>query len=278
MISPLNENNFVDVDEEELFDFEQIPLSAMNINSNAEEQQLEEEIDYEGIKLKNKTRRKKHRFIRVFILIGLICVYFISDYANVKNIIVRNAKLQTEQEIIKASKITLKSKFLLINNIFKPKLDLTYVENYEIINHYNGVIELVVKEKQAVGYIINEDNIDLVLKDGTTVELKENLDILMSLPRLNVEDTSLLDRLGKSLAKLDSSILSYISDIKLYDTSYEKNMLELRMEDGNRVFSGMNELHLLQNYNNILESLVGENQCIQLDATTNSAYKFECTK
>lgn len=252
-------------------DFEEFdkPLESIQIQPNQDE-------DYAQIKAEKKKQRAKKRWINLIIIMLIVVVYIISPLSNVKEVIVSDTKYIGKEEIIKLSKITKDSKFIFVNNFLKPKLNHSFIKDYTIENQYNGMIKLNVVEKRGMGYLIMENSIDLLLEDGTLVKLDEMKDFIISLPKINSDETAFLEMLATSLKGLDSNLISRISEIEKHKTSYEENTVILKMEDGNKVYGSMKDLHLMQNYNNILESINEKNQCIQLDEATNSAFKFKC--
>lgn len=181
-----------------------------------------------------------------------------------------------KKKVIELSKINENSKFILINNFLKPKLDSEFIEDYEIINYYNGTIRLEIKEKKTVGYIVNSDSIDLLVEDGKLISHPNVDDYILKLPKVNTSDKSFLKAFSNEMIKLDQNVISRISEVDILVLSYEKNAFILHMEDGNKVYGSTKDLHLMTNYNNILESINEKNQCIQLDESTNSAFKFKC--
>lgn len=242
-----------------------------------EETFLEEEVvEYKEVK---KERRKKHlkkRIFRLLILLGIVAVYFISDLSNVKKVNVVNENILSKEEVIKAVGIHSKSKFLLLHDIFKKPANNIFIEDYSIINHFQGEITIDVKEIKLVGYIVHEENIEFISEKAKKMNSKILPDYIIRLPKVNSIEEVFIEKLSVNLGKIDQNVIARISEIQPYETSYDKNMVILIMEDGNKIYSSMNDLHLMNKYNHILESISGTNQCIQLDDATNSAYKFKC--
>lgn len=235
-----------------------------------------DEKDYSTLKKEKKRKRKFKRVIRVLVLLLLVGIYFLTPFSNVKEIQVSDTVFINKSEIIELSKITKNSKFLLINNLFKPKLNHEMIESYEIRNDYNGVIRLEVKEKKAIGYIVNAESIDVISENGKLISFSNLEDYILNLPKVNSNDESFLKSLSNEMIKFTPQIISRISEVDVLHLSYEKNTVVFHMEDGNKVYGSMKDLHLIENYNNILESVNEKNQCIQLDESTNSAFKFKC--
>lgn len=253
------------------FNDESSELKFENITINRNE-----EIDYSTLKNEKKRKRKRRRWIRVIIVVLLFVGYLFTPFSNVNEIQVSDTMYVSKEQIIELSKLDKNSKFILIHNFFKPKLNHDFIEDYKIINYYNGTIRLEVTEKRAFGYIVSSDSIDLLVKDGKLVSFPNLEDYILSLPKINSSDEEFLKLLSEGMEKLDQNVISRISEIDILVLSYEKNAFILHMEDGNKIYGSTKDLHLMKNYNNILESVNEKNQCIQLDESTNSAFKFKC--
>ncbi len=236
----------------------------------------EEEANYKTLKKEKVKKRKKYRKIKIIGFLLLFVVYLLLDVSNVANIRVTNNKILTHDQVVEAVGITTKMKYLFINNIFKPKAKSDFIKSYKIKNNYLGEIVIDVTEIKLLGYVINEDSIDFISGDLKKIKLPTISDYIINLPKINISEEAFFDKVIKSLSELDSNIISRISEISGYATSYDKNMIKLMMDDGNQIFASLGDLSLISNYNNIIESIGGNRICIQLDGVNNSAYKFAC--
>ena len=67
-----------------------------------------------------------------------------------------------------------------------------------------------------------------------------------------------------------------ISEINPHQESYDKNMVELIMEDGNRIYTSYDSMILLNAYKKTLKSLKEDNVCFVMDSLTGSYVTEDC--
>lgn len=232
--------------------------------------------EYHTVKKKRKKKRKIRLAVKILVILLLFIAYLISDFSNVKKIIVKNANILSNEEVISLSKINHQSKSIFINNLFKTKMNHVLVKDYHIKNNYLGEIILDIEEVKVVGYIIEEKSIDLLTDTNEKISHEYVPDYIMRLPKINTVEDDFLKLLSVQLGKLDATLIARISEITKVVRSYDNKTVLLIMEDGNKVYGSIDDLILLKNYNDIIQTVKGNNHCIQLDSANNSAYKFTC--
>lgn len=106
--------------------------------------------------------------------------------------------------------------------------------------------------------------------------MNKYLIILCDFQKINIVEENIINAVSEQLGKLDANFIARISEISKAQKSYDENAVILYMEDGNRLFASVEDLTLLENYNEIIKSIKNNQQCIQLDSANNSAFQFKC--
>lgn len=238
-----------------------------------EEKEIEE---YKTVKRKRKKKQRRLRLLQLLVICVVIVVLLLVDVTNVKKIIVLNNHILSKEEVMNATNIHYKRKFPFIWNFNKKKAKNIFISDYTVKNNFLGEITIDVKEVKLIGYIIYEEKIEFISSDLKKISSDNLPDYIIRLPKINHMEEAFIEKISKYLSNLDNTLISRISEIDKFETSYDKNMVALTMEDGNKIYSSFEDLKLLDDYNKILETVSGKGNCIQLDVTTSSAFKFKC--
>ena len=139
-----------------------------------------------------------------------------------------------------------------------------------------------VEEVDMVGIYTKDKKSYLLLCDGESVEFKdEGLERRMKFPIIGEFSDEQRVLMAKSFAKeekvVKKEIIALISEINPFKQSYDKHMIELVMQDGNRVHATYEDVYVLNYYKQMLKDLKEDNACIFLDAL-NGVYSTEDCK
>ncbi len=233
-------------------------------------------------KLKKARRAKSIRKISVFLIVLFtISFYFISDISKVKYINIYNNQVISKDEIIEYLDLNLDSN-LLLNNPFFIKYKLSkhpLIDNvkseFSLLKRY---INIEVSEISIFGYRQSATYSSLIMADGSEIELVKQFYPLLS-NLLYVEgfnEDADQKRLVESFDKLSSDVLNQISEIHQTSVSYDDKLLELRMNDGNRVYTSFQSVERLNYYFDIILNLKANNSCIYIDEMSGEAYSMPC--
>lgn len=227
-------------------------------------------------------------FKKVYFLLGIIIgffilliLFFISDYSNVYHITVSGNTYLSEKDIIKIADISEYEKYLFVIPSFKEK-NLTnspYIESATVEKMDDRVIKISVVEVKQVAYIYENGANYLLLADETRVPLSEdNIYMTSKLPMLEGFNESQITEILRGFKNLDEDTINQISEVHRYPFSYDENMMEVIMKDGNYVFVSWTGLEMLKNYYSIVSGLssASSNICIYLDELNNSGYTSAC--
>ena len=240
------------------------------------------------IKKEKQQRKKKKRVLRlqriflvVFVVFSIAFIYFLTDASKVKSIRVEHDSYLSEEYILSKANIDYDSRYWLV---FSPFVEFVMerdacIKNVNIRHAGHNSIIIDVEEEKAVGYYWDEDQLRLLLANGKTMNLSSTYyGVLKNLPYLKDATTDLdLEALAKELSRLDYKILSNIVEVWKFTATYDDTMVRLIMSDGHQVFTDVEAIVLLQNYNFITENL-SKKSCMVLDLVQNAAYTQSCAE
>lgn len=239
---------------------------------------------------KRKKARLKTRFLaiknRLFILgivFGIlitVVLYLMLPSSEVFKVVVKGNEYLKDDYYINLSKIKDGDKFLLVNlNKVKNQISSSSIVDSVTVkrNNYN-LIEINVKEKEIIGYTYEVEP-KILLSDGSTINLENDyLNVIASVPLIEGYDEEGLKLIAIGFKKLDQKMIDEISEIHRYPFSYDENMLEVIMRDGNYLYLSYYSLSMLNEYYTIASGITvtEDKACIFLDEMTNSGYTSEC--
>ena len=239
---------------------------------------------------KRKKARLKTRFLaiknRLFILgivFGILItavLYLMLPSSEVFKVVVKGNEYLKDDYYINLSKIKDGDKFLLVNlNKVKNQISSSSIVYSVTVkrNNYN-LIEINVKEKEIIGYTYEVEP-KILLSDGSTINLENDyLNVIASVPLIEGYDEEGLKLIAIGFKKLDQKMIDEISEIHRYPFSYDENMLEVIMRDGNYLYLSYYSLSMLNEYYTIASGITvtEDKACIFLDEMTNSGYTSEC--
>ena len=247
---------------------------------------FEEQRQIQKAKVKRKKRRFRKRVVyAMFVLIFLFIVsflYFLTDASKVKSIRVEHDSYLSEEYILSVANIDYDSRYWLV---FSPFVEFVLerdacIKDAQVKHTADHCIVIDIVEEDAVGYFWDDDGNMLLLKaNGKTMKMNSSYyGILKNLPYLKNATTDLnLEELAKVLNKLDYKILSNIVEVWKFTATYDDQMVRLIMADGHQVFSAVDAIVLLDNYNYITENL-SKKSCLVLDLNQNVAYTQSCNE
>ena len=233
---------------------------------------------------KEKTAYEKARtfcfFLSVFLCLVLIgLVYFLSDISNVYRIAVEGNVYLSNEDIIEASGLSDRSKYLLV---LPPRIERRLTQNSLIesadVKLLEGrLVKISVSEKKIVGYAPENGLNVLILADGERIGIsKDNMYLITSGPIIEGFAEEELNTLAKQLGKCQLKIIKEISEIHNYPALKYQNV-ELIMRDGNYVFTSVYGMDILDHYFDIESSFIStERHCYYFEDISGNAYISAC--
>lgn len=234
-------------------------------------------------KVQLRKRKKRNRRIVRWVLgmscIGLFCLYLVSDMSHVKSITIINNTLYSNEEILKKASLTHDSSYLLtIRFLVNRQLENDpLIKDAKLSKNLHGGFTIYIEEEKVIGYLENDPN--CVLVQGKGVIRMKNVPY-QKITRLNGFKDEQLKELDKAFEKVDLEVLSLISEIVPHSESHNQEMVQLIMNDGNRVSTSYEGVYLINQYKKILPQLEGTHVCLFMDEYTGNIIKQanDCTK
>lgn len=244
---------------------------------------FKQKLEQQAIIKRNYRRRRRRNFFRISLIITLVCFYFFTELSKPKSIQITGNVILTKDEILKQANIDLNSNLLYAN----PLLITYRLKKHPFITNastssslFSRVIEINLDELSLFGYRQEDDKTLMILEDGSSDELSSDLyQFLPSLIYVNgfieVEDQT---RLVESFKDLDKSVVSQISEIHQTSVSFDDKLIELMMNDGNKVYTSFQSVERLNYYFDIIDKLAKNNNCIYIDELSGEAYSQACAE
>lgn len=220
--------------------------------------------------MKNTKRKKrlKIRYDRIFIFLFCVFlfVFIIISIFNIRieNIYVEGCSYLKEQEVIQQALISDYPSSLL-NPSFK--IEQALENNYMVLDakvYKKGLTEVHIEIVENRPLFYYEYIGKTIHYDSTSSDLKYIVPTV-----INYITDSYYDKFVDEMKKLDTNILSRISEIQFYPNDVDDNRFLLYMSDGNYVYVNINTFNKLNRYLTILQSLPDKKGILYLDYGNN---------
>lgn len=226
-------------------------------------------------KKKIRTRRRILRLVGVLILALLVFAYFSSDISKVKTLTVEKNMLYSDDQILEKAELNYQSSYVL-NPGFLIKMRLKndpLIKDVSVAKTWGGGITISVDESLIIGYL--KDSPQTLLVQGIGKLNAEELSQLNAamIPRIGGFTDEQLTMLDEAFANVNKDVMPLISELEPYVTSYDENMVQFVMIDGNRVTTSMKGIELLNSYRSVLKELEGTHVCLYMDDISGNIFK-----
>ena len=211
---------------------------------------------------KKKIKRRRFRLSGFLLILVIIYIIVMAGYylfsMPVKSIVVKNNNLVKEKTIIKASNIKT-NKSIFKTNTLKAKKNikqLDLINDVRITKSFLGKIVITVEENQILFFDYLDNKI--VLSNNKKID---NSKEYVGYPTLvNYVPSDIQKKLVKSLTKVNSDVISMISEIEYNPDSYNDIVIDserfiLRMNDGNTIYINIVNMEKINKYQDIYSSL-----------------------
>ena len=223
-----------------------------------------------------------YSFITAFVsLVLFVCFLLFSNESRIFDITVSGNCYFEDEDILEIANINdnffLNIPFLVENRIKNHPL----IDNVRMSFLDGKVINIDVIEKKLVGYRQNNDGyFEIVTSTNETYVLKDNeLYMIANVPMIDeIVDEEKSQRFCRLLGELDKDIIREISEVKSYPFSYDPDMFEFVMSDGNYCFASLYDIDKISEYYSISFNLDQDegHACIYIGDFTISAYSSTC--
>ncbi|MBQ1509206.1 MAG: FtsQ-type POTRA domain-containing protein, partial [Erysipelotrichaceae bacterium] len=227
---------------------------------------------------KNRFETVKHRCFLLAVVLGLLVIgalYWFSPSSKIYRISVTGNQVLEKRYILENSGISLDDRFLFFSSskAVKKLESSPFIEKAEVTRRNGRLVEISVTEKKMIGYSYDAGKAVIIFADSSRLEMDRNTMYLIDrIPFISGFTKEQIDYIQMGFKSIESDTINEISEIHRYPFTYDENMMEVIMRDGNYVFTSTFGLHMLKSYYSILSSLDlhDDNVCIYLDEVTNS--------
>jgi len=220
-------------------------------------------------KLKEARKKKANRrllfYLAIFFVLISIIVYLQSPFSHIKEIVVHDNVVLSEEDIIEVSEIALNTNIWMLNkNSAKKKLENhPIVESVSVNRKLPFTVEINVTEHHIIGFLKEDSSYHPVLENGMIIT-KGNIPYKGNNPLLtNFEHDDFLTRMAQELSELPVDIFNLISEISWEPTEKNQQKIVLYMSDGFIVEATMRDFaDKMKSYPSIVSQLDKEDKGI----------------
>ena len=218
--------------------------------------------------------------LSVFLCIAFIStVYFLTNYSNIKAIVIEGNVYLKDENILELSKISTSSKFLFTNarKIKESIKENGLINDCEVRMLDDQTVNIKVEEKKIVGYAYEDKHNVLILEDDSRYVLsKSDLYLIGKVPLIEGFTKDKIILIEKNFNEVDYRMINEISEIHYYpELKFQDH--EIIMRDGNYVFTSVYGLKILNKYYDIALSYTdGTNKCYYIEDISGNAYTSAC--
>lgn len=236
-------------------------------------------------KKNRKKRRRKRRLMILGVLVILGALYFTNDVSKVQSLEVNGNKFYTKEMVLKKAELSYNTRYIVVPKFYiewKLKQD-DFIQDVQVKKGWDGAITIQIKEKAIVGYFVENDKNYALVNDGSQLEIKsEYLGMIVNYPLIDGFSKEERKKMAKSFAvsgnEVSPSVISMIAEMQPYETSYDKHMVKIIMQDGNTIYTSYESMPLLNDYLATLKKLNKANVCLWPDVATHSMHNESCNK
>ncbi len=213
-----------------------------------------------------KKRKLKvfHFIIFLLILILLVLFVYLMVHSKIKNILIKNNSLLSDEEIITLAKIENYPPFYLTtsHDIKKRLKKNPFIKNVSVKKSFYHVLTLDISENKPLFFYEADKKVVLENEKEVDINHKEQLRI----PRvMNYIPNTKYKSLIKNIKKIDEDILGKISEMTYVPNEYDKDRFLLYMDDDNSVYLTLTKFKMINYYNKVLQQLEGKKGVLYLD-------------
>lgn len=192
--------------------------------------------------------RRRMASILVPAIIGIVLsIFFMTPFSKLKHFQVEGAKQTDSQSVVKAAGV--RDEAYTISTVFDRnqieqniKTNDPWVKSVSIGYTFPITFTIKVKEYSIIGYAQTDQGYVPVLESGKRLDSVTASGLPDRFTTINLGNGKYLDRLIKSLTKMDKSLIKKIKVISLADSKTTKDLLKLEMYDGNTVYVPLSEI------------------------------------
>ena len=225
----------------EQLEIDPLILSQEKSPSDSDSENRKEQIPQELI-------WKATPIIALALSIAIICLYFITPFGKMKQLIIKGNDHVESTKIVKASLIrqedyvlsTLINRSGHENNI---KQSSPWVKDVAIGFSFPNTFTISIQEYNQIGFVKQGEKYFSVLSSGAVSETETSQDQLPPVyTTIHLTDRELIKKLVLQLANVNPSILTDIQDVQLTPSKVTNDLLTLTMFSGHKVLVPLSDI------------------------------------
>ena len=216
--------------------------------------------------MKKKRKKRKIKFksvlLVIFLLLILSLIIYVVSSLKVKTYYVYNNEFLTDEQVLDILKLNKNSSFLLTNTLTEKAIisKNKRIKDVKIKRTLSLEIKVYVTEYKILYY--DEENKYSVLETGDTLNYRDdNSPVLVN----KVEDKEIYKKFINKMNRVNTDILSIISEIKYVPNGIDKERFLFSMNDGNYVYITISKLTKINEYKSVIDSVEDKKGILYLD-------------
>lgn len=239
---------------------------------------IEERIPTLREKRRKRTNKKFITLLLLFFLTLFLLLYFQSPYSDIKKINIKGSELVKEDVYLNQSDLKAGESLwgFKATDVEEKILEEYWVKDVHVKRKWLATVEIEVEEYQKVAYISMDNELYPMLENGEIFKESSSAGPIDAPLFIDFEDEKLRKKLLVELSKLDSTVLSLISQINSTPSSADPYAITLYMNDGYEVRAEITSLaKKLNYYPSIIAQIEGAGQYGKgvIDIEVGSYYK-----
>lgn len=225
---------------------------------------------------------KRGIFLRAVFLsvLLLVLLYLFSPDSRVKTVAVQGNNYLTGPYIESLSGVSVNDLlFMQFPDVIAGKIKKDpMIADASVHLLRNNLVEIVVTEKQPIGYRYDEEEPTILFTDGSICSLKsEYMRILSRIPYITgFNEETQTHLLTTGFQSVNPEVIESIAEVIQYPLSYDDEAVEIRMRDGGVFFGNYFSLALINNYETISALMTNKDLCVYADNATTVAAARAC--
>ena len=199
----------------------------------------------------------------------LLGIYYFMPESRVKSVSVHGNNYLTKAYVRRIADVNLNDLFYfqIPRSISSRIEEDPMIESAEVSLLHDNIIEIVVHEKQPIGYRYDEEIPTVLCTDGSVIELTSDLmPILSRIPFItgfNEEKATHL--LTSGFQDIDPERIEEMAEVIQYPLSYDPEAIEIRMRDGGIFFANYFSLAMVNDYPMLTKLVKNKENCLYAD-------------
>lgn len=152
-----------------------------------------------------------------------------------------------------------------------------WIANVSVTLTHDLGLDIIIEEKQPVGYIYENDQAKVVFSDTSMTALNSyTTDVISMIPYIHGFQESQYNTVAKALADIDQQTIESIAEVEALESTYQTDSMIITMADGNYFIGSRFSMVNINRYNDIASYLQGSGHCIYTTDNDNVVYTSSC--